>query len=532
LNRLSRVHQQREREQSREAQINAASYEAYRLARIDRRTRHFIPDTQSGDAAIAESHDLMHARIRNNRLNVAQVTRIVEALTDLVVGTGIQTFASPLDPWANLTAISDDELDQFLRSSLEMDDVFCDWFEDPAQFDIAGKLSGYDVQRMMFSENVEVGDGLLLRCHRKPQPGRVSLCYQLLERDQLDCSKDRPAAPGQNKIVNGIELDKWGREVAYHIYEAHPYDYQAHAGLSQKSERIPADRVIHLFGARRPSQNVGVTWLHAIGQNALDRESFISSELQAAAKQALIALVAKRDNPNTGTLGLADTDTSVDGDTDALGNEEIKLGTSPIAAEIGVNESVDLVEANRPNSTSEPFINMLDRDTAGGTGLSIYTLNGDMSRTNYTGFRGAILIEDQHIRPIQNFVARNVVIPIRRRFNVEAAASGLYSTVSASEFFGDMRRYQRVDALAPGREMLDPENETEAAIGRMRSALSNLKIECARRGLHWIRVLLQAKLENRLAQTLGVVLDFSKGQGETTKKTTREKETADAQGAA
>jgi hypothetical protein len=31
--------------------------------------------------------------------------------------------------------------------------------------------------------------------------------------------------------------------------------------------------------------------------------------------------------------------------------------------------------------------------------------------------------------------------------------------------------------------------------------------------LHWIKVLRQMALENRLAKLLGVVLDFSKGQG-------------------
>jgi capsid protein len=60
---------------------------------------------------------------------------------------------------------------------------------------------------------------------------------------------------------------------------------------------------------------------------------------------------------------------------------------------------------------------------------------------------------------------------------------------------------------------LDPLKETDAAMARLRGGLTTLKLECAKRGLHWIKVLMQQAVELRIAKMYGVPLDWSKGQG-------------------
>lgn len=505
----------------------ASSREAYRWGRIDRRTEHFQPAGRSGDAAIYESQELMNRRVRNEIINNAQAKRIIEALTDLTIGTGIQTFASPFDPWMDITQLDLSQLDDGLRFALEADDLFDEWFLEPDQFDAAGKLSGPDMQRLAYSECASVGDALILRCQRN-DPGRiVPLCYQILEREQLDPSRDRAATATDNKIVNGVEVDKSGREVAFWLFDAHPHDAFAPFSATTTSRRIPASRVIHLYLFRRPSQSVGATWLDAIGQASFDRDKFIHSEIQSAAKAALLALIAKREHPHLGTLGL---ETDDDG-TDQYGNEEVRLGSSPIAIEIGKDEEVDMVESKRPTNTANNFIDILDHDIAGGGGISFYTLTGRFEKSNYTGFRGALLVEDSHIKPLQNWFASRTALPIRRAFNAMAAASGLYKNVSAAEFLQDQRRYQRFDAIGAGRQLLDPQVETEAAAARLRTGMTTLKLECARLGLHWVKVLRQLAIEGRFATALGVTLDFSKGEGgkvAQSDKQTAEKEEEDA----
>ena len=282
----------------------------------------------------------------------------------------------------------------------------------------------------------------------------------------------------------------------------------------------------------RPSDSIGANWLHAIAQNQFDRDSFFGYELQTAARAARMLLVAKFKNVRTGAAGLG-LDDGQDS-ADAYGNLQLKLGASPHAFAIGTEDSIELIETNRPNSNSKDFISQLDRDTAGGAGLSSFSVTGDYSQSNFTSVRGALLAEDAHIRPLQNWFARDLAIPMRREHQKLAILGRKLKTVTVAQYMANRRKYERFEAIGAGRELLDPAAESEAALSKLRGLLSTLKLECARRGLHWIRVLRQAAWENSVAGLFGVVLDFSKGQGGATTKTTRDQESGSGskQGAA
>lgn len=187
-------------------QLLNQAFEAYRLARRDRPREHYQPHGYSGDSAIRGSHDLMNRRTRDLARNTGQAKRIVNAIVNLVVGTGMRTYAWPFAPSelfeivTELETLQQGDLGPRLAFALESDDLFDEWFNDPEQFDVEGRLSGPEVQRMLLSESVLVGSGLLVRSFLK-KPKLVPLAYQLFEREQLDESQDRPAGTGRNAIV-------------------------------------------------------------------------------------------------------------------------------------------------------------------------------------------------------------------------------------------------------------------------------------------------------------------------------------------
>jgi capsid protein len=133
------------------------------------------------------------------------------------------------------------------------------------------------------------------------------------------------------------------------------------------------------------------------------------------------------------------------------------------------------------------------------------------------------LAEDGHIRPLQNWFAAHVALPIRRDFQRQAIALGKLKSVTPRDYRDNPRRFSRFDAIGAGRELLDPEAETNAITGKMRACLTTLKEACARQQKHWIRVLRQIQLENRLLDILGIALDLSKGQGGQVTGNTRSK---------
>ena len=502
------------------------SWEAYRLARRDRPRESYQPHGYSGDTAVISSRDLMGRRTRDLARNTAQAKRIRNMLVDLIVGTGVQTFAWPFAPAelyqlvTEIESLGAGDFGPRLTYALESDDLFEQWFNDPKQFDVEGRLAGPDVCRMLMGDSVLVGTGLLVRTFVKDYK-TVPLAYQLMEAEQLDESKDRPASPGKNKIIGGREIDGRNRVVAYHLYLDHPHEFfatgqsslmGAGAPLSMGSRQvvIPADRIIDLTLFDRPSASGAVSWLDAVGQTIWDRDSYVGDEIRSAAIDAVFAVaVFLNDAQKYGALGFDD---GLD-DNDENGNRQYKVGHSPAAAVLEKDEKFEMIRQTRPNKDAPSFLELLDRDIAAGSRLSYYSVTGDYKSTSFSSARAAKLDEDLGIAPLQNWFARTVSVPIRVEFNLLAAAAGLLRSVSPAEFRRNAAIYQRFDAIGNGRDLLDPYKEGEARTTRLRTCISTFKEECARRGKHWIRVLIQKKVEEKVADLLGVTLDFSKGGG-------------------
>lgn len=507
LTKLGEAAQSQGLEQAIQAALIEQTHEAFRYGRRDRRTRHFDPPGRSGMAGTLESDELMHRRVRSEDLNNAQVKRIVDAMADLIVGSGMQTFADPFSAEYSLSDLTSG-FEQEISYALEADDVYAEWFNDPAQFDAQGRLSGAEMQRLLISETARVGDAFLLKVLKPLRGRKVPLCFQAIERDQLNRELDRPGSDGQNKITGGIETTAAGQIVAYHFYDEHPYDIYGQGYGASK--RIPAERVLHLNLQRRPTDVLSYSWLHACGQALFDRDKFMGAEIASAAKAALLLLVHKMADPrNKGTLGLLD-DTER---SDEFGNPECKLGSSPLAVQVGKDDNVDLVESTRPNNQAESFMGLLDHDTSGAVGLSYYTLTGRYDQTSFVSVRAALLAEDTHIKPLQAWFATRVALPIRNEFHQQALAYDQLMHLSLEEYLADERKYGRFLAIGAGRDLLQPSEEIDAACAKIRSGQSTLQIECAKRGLHWIRVLLQRSREEQVAKRFNVALDFSKGNG-------------------
>lgn len=514
-------------------EILAQSWEAFRLARRDRPREHNQPHPYSGDAAILGSHDLMNRRVRDLVRNTSQGKRIRQAISDLVVGRGFQTFAWPFAPHElfeivrELESVESGELGPRLSYALESDDLFEEWSSDPEQFDVEGRLSRMEMERMAIGETVVTGNALIIRSFSRNFK-MVPLAYQIIEREQLDESADRPASRGRNKIVGGIELSANNRAAAYHVFLDHPHEFfganqsallGAGRVMAQGSRRmrIPAERVIDLALYDRPSSSLGVSWYDAVGSGLDDRDSYIDSEIRKAALQAAFVLVAKLMDPDVAAdWGFADE--SKTDSVDDSGNQEIRLGHSPIAAQLAKDEEVDLVNADSPNSNAQSFLDLFDRDTAAGAGISWYTLTGNYEGTNFSSTRAAKLDEDLHVAPLQRWFGTHVAMRIRRDFNAVAAATGLIQSIRPSEFRSNTRRFQRFEAYGNGRDLLDPFKEGEARTTRLRTGISTFKEECAKRNIHWIRQLIQLAVEKRVSSMLDVFLDFSRsGSGNTSR---------------
>jgi lambda family phage portal protein len=468
--------------------------QAYTGGKLTRIWKDWMPWHRSGDAAIQENWSLLTARVRDLTRNDGVMRSAKRAMAKHVVGPGIKTHA---DVWD--ADVPDDDY------NFEADDLFDHWCEHEA--DVRGQSDFGQLQWQVFSEVMETGEVFLLKVQDASKGRSVPYCLQMIETEQIDLRQDRPQGlRGENKIVRGVEYDSFDRPVAYYIYDQHPYDI--YSGWTGASKRIPAARVIHLHLPGRPSERRGISWFAANMQTAKDLDWYLGNELTAAALGALLTLIIKRKNGAGSGVGFAGDNSSTDGNSDDNGNSLVKLGRG-IVADIGAEDDIKVAESSRPNRDAAPFVKLMLMLQGMGVGLSQLRLTGDYSQSSYTSARGAHLDDQAYFVVLQHWFGHKFVLPVRREWTRQAVAYGRLRSIGARQFAKDEWKYLRCTPQAPGREQLDPEKETGAAMRRIRAGFSTWQHECGLRGHNWRRIVIQQERERKFFVLHGFTPDLA-----------------------
>jgi len=471
----------------------------YSGARITKLNNHWMPNHYSGDQAIRESWSLLTARIRDRVRNDSVLQKAKLQLSRLVVGTGIDAFSD-----ASELSESDETL---VNYEIESDTWFERWCMHEA--DSEGEHTFWDLQRVAFEDEIEGGNALWLEVI-DDTPGRtVPLCYQIIEFEQIDQTRDRDAGvlrkTGEqyNRISNGIEYDSRGRKVAYWLYDAHPYD--SSSGWTTESTRVPASRVIHQYYPSRPSAKLGISWFAAPMQSNHDLDRYVANELTTRGLMALMGVAVKsNDHDFSDGLSAEDADTNI---------PNFKLGY-PFIGQLKKEDEVEVIESGRNGSDATALINLLLNLQAMGCKLSLNRLLGDPSRANLASIKASHHDDDAMVAPIQEAIGMKVIQRIRIAHTKWAFARGLFRSISAREYERRPWQYNTFSVIASKRTDMD-KDDGEAAIDRLRSGLSTYQDECARRGRHWRRNLRRMQTVNDVSREYGVILDWTKGNGGT-----------------
>jgi lambda family phage portal protein len=475
----------------------------YKGARVTKLNDHFMPSHVSGNRAIKDSWNLLTARVRDLVRNDPTLSKCRRALNQIVIGTGLKCYSAVTD----LATSENEDLEQF---EIESDTWFERWAEEEA--DAEGEHSFFEMQAQAFGDEVEVGNAIWLRVIDN-RPGRtVPLSYQVLEWEQMDVTMDRDAEVSRsgkgrryNRIMNGIEFNSRGQKVAYHIYDAHPYEQSG--WWTSDSTRVPADRILHQYMPTRPSAKLGVSWFAPLTQTNKDFDSLVANELTVRAIIALMAVQVKSSEQDLDDgLGDQDPDTGV---------RNFKLGY-PQIAHTGLTDEIEVIESKRSTADSSALQNLILNLHAMGMGISMNRLLGDPTKANLASLKAAHQDDYDMAAPIQNNIARKVVRHARREHMRWAFANGLFRSVSAADYERRPWQFHEFCTVPSGRSDLD-KDDGEAAIDRMRSGLSDFQSESARRGYHWRRRIRRIKRVSDYADRYGVfapaILDWTKGQG-------------------
>lgn len=435
--------------------------------------------------------DRLRAWARDMVRNNAYAWGVVDTIVSSVVGCGIKaqsTFETP--EGEDVENIND------LR-----DKIWSEWCE---VCDINGLYTFEELQAAAQREIVEAGE-VLIRIVRTPDSvyngilRPVPLALEIIEADRLAGDKDtyaaRLSAENDNRIIRGVEVDELGKPVAYWIYKDHPLQPYA---FTRSPERIPANEVIHLFRRDRVGQTRGVTWFAPALSWIRDLGTYVDNELQASAVASCFTVAIKSHTP-VGNLFDPDGGTG----TDDAGNRQRYVEPGMIM-ELAPGEDIVGINPGRPNAGAEPWIQLILRGIAVGTGLSYEVVARDYSQTSYSSSRTSQLEDRRRFRCWQQYLIRHLCQPVWDAFNDAAALSGVRGFATSADLLDDRRRFAPVEWQTPEWEWVDPQSEQTASEMALNSFTDTYQNVLGSRGRSFRSVFYQRAKEERMRKKLGL----------------------------
>jgi lambda family phage portal protein len=223
----------------------------YQGAKFSRLTADWVTGNTSADSEVYGSAQKLRDRARQLCRDNDYARQALRAIEGNVIGQGIP-FQS------QVRMLRGSKLDQPINDAIES--LWHQWSY--AEYcHTGGKLCFSDIERLLIRSIAESGEVFVRLVKQSFSGSPIPLALEIIEADQLDDGLNGRSLQG-NEIRMGVEVDRWGRPIAYHFLAYHPGDYQFSNQQisSQRHNRVLAADVIHLYRMDRPGQTRGATW--------------------------------------------------------------------------------------------------------------------------------------------------------------------------------------------------------------------------------------------------------------------------------
>ena len=384
--------------------------------------------------------------------------------------------------------------DATVRESIQA--LWRDWTVDA---DAAGLTDFYGLQALACRAMLEGGEALVRLRYRRPEDGLpVALQLQVLEAEHLPVTLNTTAENG-NLIRAGIEFDRLGRRVAYHLYRSHPEDgmlapMSGDGGLT--TVRVDGAEIIHLFRALRPGQIRGEPWLARALVKLNELDQYDDAELVRKKTAAMFAGFITRLSPEDNLMG--------EGLPDASGAALAGLepGTMQI---LEPGEDVKFSQPADVGASYAEFLRMQFRAVAAAMGITYEMLTGDLTQVNYSSIRAGLLEFRRRCEAIQHgVIVHQLCRPIWRAWMEQALLEG---ALALPQFTEKKRDYFAAKWIPQGWQWVDPKKEFDAMLTAIRAGLLSRSEAISAFGYDAEDIDREIAADNQRADELGLVFD-------------------------
>lgn len=429
---------------------------AYAAAATSRLTAGWNAANNHPDVEIATALARLRARARELERNDAYVRRFLNLLKTNVIGAhGIKL--------QNKAADANGKLDAWANEQIE-----AGWHEwsKKGNCTVCGCLSWIEAQKLILASVARDGEVLLRKI--APWDGNDHLfAVELIEADQLD-EQMTGTLPSGNRVVMGVEKDRWQRPVAYWLLTQHP---GSAAGWSRSERvRVPAAEIIHLFVTERAGQSRGVSWLVPAAARIKMLDGYEEAELVAARIAA----------SKMGFYITPDGESYIGDDSE----DDDSASGSPISeAEPGIFEELPRGMDFKPWDPEHPTTSFADfekailRGIASGLNISYVALANNLEGVSYSSIRSGEMADRDAWKMLQTWFVEHCVTDVFETWLT------WWLTSSATRL--PLARYKKFNAPVwrpRGWAWVDPAKETQASAADVSNGFKSLADVAAERG--------------------------------------------------
>lgn len=461
----------------------------------------WAPGSGSADADLLPDLEMLTARSRDLGRNNGLMAGAIQTSRDSIIGSVLRLSANPhyrLLGWTREQARAWGNINEAEFSS----------WADSTECDAARSTNLLGLAHQMLAGALLNGDSLAIPLWTPRVGDRWNTRLMLVESDRLSTP---PELMANSNVRSGIEFDRFGAPVAYHVLKTHPGDtlglFGATSGLPKQWERIPAftpwgrRRVIHLHDKERTGQSRGKPLVSAVLRDFKMAGDFASNELQASLANSLVAAFLESDLGQDGAAALFGDDARGawnDSVKEARSIRKLK-GAAVIPLPAGARMSS--FTPGRPNVAFDAFMTNVEARIAAGMNMSREVLMKDFTKSNYSSARATLLEVWRYFLGRRRWLTDLLLRPAYELWLEEAVHAGV---VSAPDFYAKRYAYTRARFIFGGRGWVDPVKEAQAAAMRIAAGISTLEQECAEQGLDYEEVMDQLAIEQAMRAERGL----------------------------
>ncbi len=475
------------------ALVGKPQVRSYAAAQVGRLTQGWSTVSASANADILRSLDKMRARSRQLSYNDEYVKKWMRMVEVNVVGKGFGFQARVY----NAPGVADTAANDAIESA------FARWAK-KGVCDVTGQQSLAGLEQLAIKAAARDGEYLFEIVRGAAAENAFGLALLSLDIDRLDTMLNRASTLGVNAIRMGVEINAYGRPLAYWLRQQHPGDSMQPGTAQQLAvhRRVPAEDIIHGFVRDRPEQVRGVPWCHA----AMARLNNLGGYEEAAVIAARVG-ASKMGFFTTpdGQAAPVATGSEEDGNGNTLATMDADPGVLQTLPE-GVQ--FQAFNPDYPTAMYGEFVKANLRGVASGLGVAYHALANDLEGVSFSSIRSGTLEERDMWMSIQEWFAESFLERVHGEFMTAALGFGqirfdggkTLPISKAEKFNGHIWQARRW-------EWVDPLKDVEADITAMKAGLKSPQMIAAKLGLDYEDLLAEIKVSKEMADRLGLKFD-------------------------